>query len=257
MQLKVRHKIESELILPVKYQHILQAVIYEALENEAGYADRMHDQGYGYGKRSYKLFQFSQLKGKYQIREKKIIFSEEVSFEVRSVDWKFIMTLKDYWKEKGIHYGRQQFTVVETEVTDETVEQNDLLIRMRTPLTVHATDKLSKKTFFFKPDSERFYNLVKDNFRRKYAAYTGIEPEEDIEVEPVDVREKDKFVTNYKGFYISGWFGTYRLKGQRKYLDFLYQSGLGERNSQGFGIHEVREVVMTQPLIFCKHQTVE
>lgn len=78
--------------------------------------------------------------------------------------------------------------------------------------------------------------MINKNFIRKYASCYGIEPESDVEIEPVRITEKDKFVTNYKGFYLSGWQGIYHLYGERKYLDFLYQTGLGSRNSQGFGM---------------------
>ena len=66
-------------------------------------------------------------------------------------------------------------------------------------------------------------------------------PQEDLVIETVQFSEKDKYVTNYKGFYISGWYGTYRLKGKRKYLDFLYQTGIGDRNSQGFGMFDLKD----------------
>ena len=48
-----------------------------------------------------------------------------------------------------------------------------------------------------------------------------------------------KIVTRYKGSYINAWYGTFQLKGKRKYLDFLYQTGVGSKNSQGFGMFEI------------------
>lgn len=48
-------------------------------------------------------------------------------------------------------------------------------------------------------------------------------------------------MTKYKGFYISGWLGEYELSGEAKYLDFLYQTGLGSKNAQGFGLFDVVE----------------
>ena len=53
------------------------------------------------------------------------------------------------------------------------------------------------------------------------------------------ILEKDKYLTKYKGFFINGWKGIYQLSGERKYLDFLYQTGLGAKNSQGFGMFDV------------------
>ena len=48
-----------------------------------------------------------------------------------------------------------------------------------------------------------------------------------------------KLVTRYKGILITAWYGTYQLTGERKYLDFLYQTGLGAKNAQGFGMFEI------------------
>lgn len=81
--------------------------------------------------------------------------------------------------------------------------------------------------------------LINENFKRKYNAYSGVFPEENIKIETMRFSERDKYVTKYKGFYISGWYGIYRLQGKRKYLDFLYQAGLGDRNSQGFGMFDL------------------
>lgn len=70
-----------------------------------------------------------------------------------------------------------------------------------------------------------------NKFIRKYIACYRAQPEDDVLLRPVDVGARDKYVTSYKNFYISGWMGTYCLNGQRKYLDFMFQAGLGNRNS--------------------------
>ena len=46
-------------------------------------------------------------------------------------------------------------------------------------------------------------------------------------------------MTKYQGNYITAWYGKYLISGKRKYLDFLYQAGLGSKNSQGFGMFEI------------------
>ena len=84
-----------------------------------------------------------------------------------------------------------------------------------------------------------FYQLLEDNFMRKYQACYGVTPESAVEVLPVKIGEKDKYVTKYKSAYLSGWKGIYRMKGKRKYINFLYQTGLGSKNSQGFGMFEI------------------
>lgn len=241
MQLLVTHELDEELVLPLNYHHILQAIIYKGLENsdecyKEHFHDFLHDKGFSHGSRSYKLFTFSLLKGKYEIENRKIIFRDQISFEVRCPDIFVIKRLAEGFSERGINYGDVHVTRVKTFLRDWTVEENIILAEMVTPVCVYSTDSETKKTHFYNPAEPEFGELVNENFIRKYMAYYGVEPESDVVLEPVRVMEKDKFVTNYKGFYISGWRGIYRLYGERKYLDFLYQTGLGSRNSQGFGM---------------------
>ena len=46
-------------------------------------------------------------------------------------------------------------------------------------------------------------------------------------------------VTTFKGTYITGWQGYYHLEGSNELINFLYYAGLGDRNSQGFGMFKI------------------
>lgn len=185
------------------------------------------------------MFQFSQLKGEYRIENKRITFFSEVSFEVRSPEPLLIRLLGDCIWENGVTFGDHVYTEVQLELYDYTVEEKELLIRMKSPLTVYATDEESEKTFYFSPDDPVFYDMVNDNFFRKYQAYYGITPVSGIHLETHGNKFPKKLVTRYKGILITAWYGTYQLTGERKYLDFLYQTGLGAKNAQGFGMFEI------------------
>ena len=93
--------------------------------------------------------------------------------------------------------------------------------------------------YYYNPDESEFYEAVAQNFYRKYQACYGVRPHTLISLMKVDDGSMKKFVTNYQGNYIIGWFSRFRLCGERKYLDFLYQAGLGEKNAQGFGMFEI------------------
>ena len=240
MQLIISHKVPNGLTLPINYQHILQSIIYKNLTNACGYSDFLHNKGYLFEERGYRMFTFSFINGKYRIKNKEIRFEDEISFEVRSPEVFLIRQLAENLQKNGITYRNQHFENVELFIMDNTVEEEELYIKMRTPICVYSTNSVSGKTHFFSPQEDDFCELVVENFFRKYIAYYGIEPEESIWIEPVYISEKDKFVTNYKGFYMSGFMGEYRLLGQRKYLDFLYQTGLGSKNAQGFGMFDCK-----------------
>lgn len=239
MQLIIRHTLPDKLVLPLNYNHIIQAIIYKSISPAAGYSDFLHDNGFSYGSRSYKLFCFSLLQGKYEIVDKKIIFRNEVFFEVRSPDIFMIRILADSISRNGIDYGELHVSDVDVSLWDETIEDEAVQIQMVSPVCVYTTNPDSRKTCFYTPMDAEFAQLINENFIRKYTACYGIEPDGSVALEPLTVTGRDKFVTRYKGFYISGWKGTYYLYGARKHLDFLFQSGLGTRNSQGFGMFNV------------------
>lgn len=237
MQLVIKHQIEGELRLPINYHHIQQSILYHSLPVNGEYRDFIHNKGYTYYTRSFKMFTFGPVCGRYAVHGKEICFYEQVSWEVRSVDALFLKEIADYLSKNGITYLKQHFAQVDVKLYENTVEEEELYIRMQSPICIHTTE--SGKTHFYGPTESEFCTLLNANFKRKYEAYYGVAPESDIELIPEQVTEKDKYVTKYKGFYMSGWNGDYILRGKRKYLDFLYQVGLGGKNAQGFGMFTI------------------
>ena len=241
MRLIIKQSLDKPLILPVNHQHILQSIIYHNLKTDYGFSEQLHDEGYLYGKRHYKLFTFSWLQGKYEysVEEKKITFYDEVTLEVRSPDLRMIQVLTENIKKNGITYGENHVTDVKLILDDESIEAEQLHIKMKTPVCVYSTKREDHFTTFYSPKDPEFFRLINENFYRKYYAYYGVYPEYPIEMIPVKVTNKDKKIVKYQSCHICGWKGDYILKGKRKYLDFLYQTGIGCKNSQGFGMWTV------------------
>ena len=238
MQVIVKHKIEDELILPINYNHILQSVIYSHINNGDSSYQNLHNEGYQFGKRNYRLIVFSFLRGKYKISGKQIIFYDEIEFEIRSPEVRFICQVAESIKKNGLTYGKQHFQDIEVLLQDYEIECNEIRISPVTPICVYSTQK-DTYTKYYNPWEEEFYRKIQDNFIRKYEAYYHIKPQTSVELLPAKIVQKDKFVTRYKNTYITGWYGEFILKGERKYLNFLYQAGLGSKNSQGLGMFRV------------------
>lgn len=238
MQLIVYHKVEGTLDLPLNYNHILQSIIYKNLNTAYFNSSYIHQNGFRSGNRNYKLFTFSPIKGKYEIKGQHIVFKDQVSFEVRSPEPLLIRILEENLKSNGINYIGQCYETVETMLNDKSVESEETFISMISPIVLYSTDLNTKKTHFYSPHEKTFQYYTVENFRRKYNACYGIYPSPDIYIEPISVLHK---VSNYQNFYINGWLGEYHISGPRKYLDFLYQTGLGSKNSQGFGMFDFTE----------------
>ena len=152
MQLVVHMNLEEPLSLPINYNHILQAVIYRALGIMPDYSQFLHGSGFARCQRQYKVFHFSQLAGKYQIHDRKIIFDNEVSFEIRSPEPLLIRLLGESIWNNGITFGDKNHRDIQLELYDYTVEERSLRIRMKSPMTVYSTDPYLNKCHYFSPE---------------------------------------------------------------------------------------------------------
>ena len=79
--------------LPLNYQYGIQGMLYNALRN--GGDDSWHDRGMESGKRQFKLFVYSQLRGNRVMEGKRIRFTDRIYLDVRSVRDDFCDTLAD------------------------------------------------------------------------------------------------------------------------------------------------------------------
>ncbi len=235
MQLFIKISLDKPLTLPINYQHILQSVLYRLMGN-ADMTD-LHDGGADYRGRKYKLFTFGPLKGKYKVQNRQITFFDEVSFEFRCVDKAVASKVAGGIVLYGISFGDNHFSDIDVKSSDISINQDEIDIRMVSPITVYSTDE-ERKTHYYSPSMDEFAEAIGMNFARKYEAYTGTPPQEEVTVSCVAVGEKDKRLTRYKGFIIEGYLGDYKLKGTPEALTFLYNTGLGSKNSQGFGMFE-------------------
>lgn len=235
-------KLKKELELPVNYQYMLQSALYALVLNESKADKNYHDEGAVYEKRSFRLFTFGQLRGRCRVVKGRIYFRDKISLEVRSIFPEMLEKMSVNVEEKGLNLANTRLEPYRLFLSDKARKEDSFLIEMDSPIVAYRTLE-DKKTVFYSPWDEEFYTLIRDNFRRKYYACYGIDvPAEDIpELMMLEVSERDKVVTRYKGFYITAWKGHYRLAGKPEFLDFLHQTGLGCRNSQGFGMFRVME----------------
>jgi len=243
MQLTLKMRLKEPLKLPLHYQHILQGVVYHHLDNPE-FSKFLHDVGYRWEKRTFKLFTFSRLFGHYEIDRpsRTILFDDVITWKISSIIPEFIQGIGNSFLLKSqIQIQGQLVDVIEVQYEIPEVNASDCRVQALSPITIHQTfeDEGGKKlTQFLHPKDVIFSHFIRQNFTRKYEAYHNDAIPSQLEIEPVKVTEKDKVVTKIKGFYITGYLGQYWLKGDPKLIQFALSVGLGARNSQGFGMIE-------------------
>ncbi|MEM4067478.1 MAG: CRISPR-associated endoribonuclease Cas6, partial [Candidatus Micrarchaeaceae archaeon] len=126
--------------------------------------------------------------------------------------------------------------------------KEEIYFKAISPVTVHKTVEKGerKKTIYLNPDEEEFKVFLVENMKRKYGAFYG--KDGSISIEPFNIKENDFKIMLYekdkeKPFVIKGWTGIYKIKGDIEMIQFAYRSGIGARNSQGFGFVEVVDLL--------------
>ncbi len=225
--------------LPVHYNWYLQAYIYSTLSDSL--SNLLHDLGFFYGKRAFKLFTFSRLIGRVRVSNGTLLIKPpRVHFLVSSPLTEFIRDLANQILRKGeIKLGKASFGVKSVEFIDEPNPEPPLRIRTLSPITVYSTlfkPDGTKKTYYYSPFEEEFSKLIAKNAIKKHYLLTGWHPDGEIHLEPVKVRE---VIVRFKGNFVKGWDGTFILRGSKRLIRTVYDAGLGSKNSQGFGMFEV------------------
>lgn len=234
----------KNLTLPVQYERVLQGLIYRSLSNPELSAF-LHERGFTYNKRTFKLFTFSKLQGRctYNPKGKTLTFNGDVRWRVSSALPEFIQDLGQALLLEGkLQLHNQSVKVKEMTYLNLKITESVCRVNMLSPITVASTFDAEggrKVTQYYSPYDVVFSPMVEKNLKRKYEAFTDKECDNRFEISPVSVTRQHKVITTFKGTIINAWGGTYELRSSPELLTFAYQVGLGSRNSAGFGLFEL------------------
>lgn len=238
--LTLRSQDQRKIVLPIDYNYLVQASIYNSISKSL--AKFLHDKGFTFNDRKFKLFTFSRLLGTYSLDKncRKFIFENDVKLLITSPIQKFIRDLANIIIKKGfIVLGESKLKVVEMNFLAQPPLDGEAKIRTLSPITVYSTlltQNGRKKTYYYSPYEKEFSQLIDSNAKKKYLLLKGRTLKSTLSIEPIKVRE---VVVMYKGTVIKGWIGTFILKGPKSLIKVVYEAGLGSKNSQGFGMFEV------------------
>lgn len=239
----ITFKLVEPLTVPVNYQHLLQAFVYGMLPEDKAIA--IHDQGFQYHKRVYRPLCFSKLIGltEYDKKTRKLTFINKIHLSISSIISEVVeSTLNNLMLADDLTLHGQKIFIDNIQFDRNKVSEDRLVVKAISPISVYSTFKKrngSKITHYFSPQDLVFEHFVQENFAKKYEAFTGKSLEAELEllqIRPIQVRNKDKVITNYKDTWIVGYTGLYELKAKPEYLSFMLDCGLGAKNASGFGM---------------------
>lgn len=244
MKLKITLISNKKIELPTGFSSYIQAIVYNFLDRVS--AEWLHDKGFKFEKRSFKLFTYSSLheKPRYLKDKKQFVFPNEVSFTISSpVNWVIEQVVKNIVISEQVRLGNNITCVSSIELIDDAVvSSNKLRIQTIAPIEVHSTLLKAdggKKTYYYSPSESEFQDLINKNLQKKWTAFYQKDCPYDLKIKPVrpDLCKENK--RTFKGIIIKGWMGHFWIEGKPEFLQFGLECGLGSRSSAGFGMIDV------------------
>jgi len=245
LRIKIKLSCQKQpLRLPRHYNYIVQSFIYRNLNKKL--AEKIHKKGEILGKRHFKLFTFSRIFGKFKNEKETLVFHKDINFLIASPITEILESFATTLVKKGeIKLNGCTLFLSGIEVLYSPEIKENILVRTLSPITVYSTLQTpegKKKTYYYSPFENDFSNLVKQNLIKKYTIiHKQNSKKMDFAILPEKVSSKNQHVIFYKGTVIKAWSGVYRLKGAKELIGVAYDTGLGSKNSQGFGMIEVLE----------------
>ena len=250
MRIKILADVSEGLTLPVNYNHLLTGVIYHFLNaSNPEYASFLHDDGYFFAGKRFKLFTFSQLMAeRRQIIEGKIHFGSVLSWYVSSPVERFLSHFADtLLTERRLSLGKHQLQVKDVSVPRMPCFQPEMRFRCLSPIVMTTVREYNGKPSmsYCRPNDAAFSNLIRQNLLRKHETIYGHAPHDDALEFAFDqhyIQKRQGRVTrlvDYKGIKIKGVMCPFRVSGSVALIQTGYECGFGDKNGAGFGMVEI------------------
>ncbi|AMM41229.1 CRISPR-associated protein Cas6 [Candidatus Desulfofervidus auxilii] len=242
MRIEINLSAETPLILPKSHNHLLQGFIYSLLDPLL--RKRLHKEGYPYEKRRFKLFTFSRLLGKVKMFKEYFQFNPPLKLIISSPKDEILQSLAEgLLKSPEVILSKNTVYIDSINVAARSSFNHKVTIKMLSPITIRSTlygADGSKKSYYYSPFEKEFCRLIKENLRKKYKIVFNKNLGHDFEfsIKPQKVPPSCEKIIIYKGTVIKAWMGIYEIKGNPEVIALSYDTGLGAKNSQGFGCWE-------------------
>lgn len=237
MQIKISFISGNDIILPIHYNNIVQAFIYNNIDEKL--AEILHNSGYMSNGRSFKLFTFSRILNRGKKENDKFNFGKKISFIVSSPLDNFCKSIANFMLQRNdLYLGKNNLRTDQIQIFNHVIDKDEIEVETVSPIVAYSTllrPDGSKYTCYFMPREADFNRIVTENLVKKYNALNNTNQFFDRGVEIVSIGEARQNFIYYKNIIIKGAGGKFKIKGDRRLLQIGLDAGFGSKNSQGFG----------------------
>ncbi|SNX53170.1 CRISPR-associated endoribonuclease Cas6 [Thermoanaerobacterium sp. RBIITD] len=248
MRIKLTLLPEKDKSLNLNYNYFISSWIYHILKNSnLEYAEKLHEEGYKYGSKIFKLFTFSQLRCKnVQVDRENIKFMDNTYLFISSPKAEFLVNfVKQLVNESYLIIQDYKFEIklVETLKEPDFKEVNKFIC-LSPVISSTAKMKNGKKVpWNLSINDEAFVDNIKSNIIEKYFVLNNTLPDNlsiniEFDQEYISKHPKGKLI-NFKNIPVKGYMAPFIMSGNKELIKVAYNCGIGEKNSAGFGMIEI------------------
>ncbi len=240
IKITLENKEQTEFCLPYHYEEYIQAFLYRL--NDFEFGDFLHNTGYVYKDRTFRLFSFSRILGtpvKIIKEQHKFIFKSPISFIVSTVNNEMLQAMLNsiLAEHKTYQLGQYQVKISDLKLIPAQAAEKMNVVAL-SPVCIYSTGQLPdgrKRTIYYEPEEKEFSELIRENAIKKYCAYKQQEPAS-AELKVIPLGKCKEVKSLYKGFYIKGYTGRFQLTGSAELIQILLEAGMGGKNAEGKGM---------------------
>lgn len=241
----------NHFTLPINYQYYVASWIYKTIHNSnPEFSKWLHEQGYSYEKRKFKLFTFSPIKfEKYNITNDRIISltpncSITLSFLLPEALKHFVSgCFKSQHFGLGDKISQVDFEVKAIEIESPVELGNVVRFRTQSPICISEPVERNGKLIsqYLSPDDAGYEKRFFDNLNEKYqSANEGLaNPTGNCKLTVLST-PKSKLVSVKQGTHaeskVRGYNFDFEIEAPKELIEVGYYAGFGEKNSMGMGM---------------------
>ncbi|BCS93382.1 CRISPR-associated endoribonuclease Cas6 [Metallosphaera javensis (ex Sakai et al. 2022)] len=220
--------------VPTHYNYLVQSAIYHRLPGRISRA--LHEKGIREGPRHFKMFTFSRLYGDFTRDQEGLLFRDRAYLCFSSpLERVATEVYRSFLVDPVMRLDNAELMVEVMKVVEEPEFTSSTLVYTLSPITVYR--KSDDGIRYYSPYELEWGALVDLNAKRKYHALKGRYLKSGLQVRPLNaglIRVK------YKDNLIMAWKGEFQMRGPKSLQRVVYEAGMGSKNSQGFGMIEVK-----------------
>ena len=225
---KTEHKI------PYNYNYQLSSLIYRKIA-DLNLATELHISS------DFKFFTFSQIYVPHRITTKSCIISRDgkMEFYISSPNEYLIKSMmKNYLEDPQVIFRGDNLLVEQIKLIERPKFKK--IMDMKTMSPVMARIKRNDKIWDLSPGDLQFYTALQRNLLHKYTSFYGdYKGDEFVQIvlDMGSIKRKRIAITKQgEETYNRAYQMRFMIEADPRLLEFMYDCGLGERNSMGFGM---------------------